>query len=367
MNTSSFGYTRAGAVVYLCTWQSLADDARLYGAWLRTYCPLHGSDHQRSLSINAESGWGQCFACGRRVFVRDFDPQLAQILSHRVLRGAPEQRSPALPNWGQRHPDPALPVHFPARIDQRRPAWQREEQHVLYQLLTCNALSLHRRAAEGARAYLSSRRIPLRLAQASGIGYLEPGASRHYGRLLRRWEDRLIFPLHTHGSPLVGFAGRLLWHWQDCVNEDEHKQLLEQRGLKRWTKTSPAGWFWELPQPCTPDPLVVVEGPFDRLAILADGVLSPQTVLSLVGTSLQARRLPVPAPPILLALDSDASGRVASMHLAQQLGATMRARVLSYRSTARDGAGKDWSERYRRAGPVALAGLYQQYEALRHG
>ena len=31
------------------------------GERVRAYCHIHGSDHQRSLSINKATGWGHCF------------------------------------------------------------------------------------------------------------------------------------------------------------------------------------------------------------------------------------------------------------------------------------------------------------------
>ncbi len=43
------------------------------GEHVRAYCHLHGSDHQRSLSIDRSSGWGHCFnaSCGATVLVAE--------------------------------------------------------------------------------------------------------------------------------------------------------------------------------------------------------------------------------------------------------------------------------------------------------
>lgn len=39
------------------------------GRFLRFYCPIHGSDNQRSLSLNPETGYFHCFVCGAWSYV----------------------------------------------------------------------------------------------------------------------------------------------------------------------------------------------------------------------------------------------------------------------------------------------------------
>src|SRR5215470_3341177 len=52
------------------------------GDYIRAYCHIHGSDHQRSLSINRRTGWGHCFnaTCEAVVLVAEWNPRLAQYL-----------------------------------------------------------------------------------------------------------------------------------------------------------------------------------------------------------------------------------------------------------------------------------------------
>src|SRR5258708_15921077 len=54
------------------------------GAHVRAYCHLHGSDHQRSLSIDKATGWGHCFntSCDATVLVAQGNPVLATPLLH---------------------------------------------------------------------------------------------------------------------------------------------------------------------------------------------------------------------------------------------------------------------------------------------
>ena len=49
------------------------------GEHMRAYCHLHGSDHQRSLSINKMTGWGHCFnaACQATVLIAEWNRPVA--------------------------------------------------------------------------------------------------------------------------------------------------------------------------------------------------------------------------------------------------------------------------------------------------
>ena len=75
------------------------------GEHVRAYCHLHGSDHQRSLSINKMTGWGHCFnaACEATVLVAEWNRPVAQHLLHEYYQGLtsaalPSYRPPHLPS-----------------------------------------------------------------------------------------------------------------------------------------------------------------------------------------------------------------------------------------------------------------------------
>ena len=59
------------------------------GEHVRAYCHLHGSDHQRSLSITKMTGWGHCFnaACQATVLVAEWNRPVAQRLLHQYYQG----------------------------------------------------------------------------------------------------------------------------------------------------------------------------------------------------------------------------------------------------------------------------------------
>src|SRR6266702_4335817 len=61
------------------------------GEYVRAYCHIHGSDHQRSLSINRRTGWGHCFnaACEATVLVAEWNLGATQRLVNSYYRGVP--------------------------------------------------------------------------------------------------------------------------------------------------------------------------------------------------------------------------------------------------------------------------------------
>src|SRR6266699_3217858 len=61
--------TRQGKVIHLLSPGDLVDVVES-GQRLRAYCPIHGGDHQRSLSIDSSTGWGYCHCCHATVLVK---------------------------------------------------------------------------------------------------------------------------------------------------------------------------------------------------------------------------------------------------------------------------------------------------------
>ena len=59
---------------------------------------------------------------------------------------------------------------------------------------------------------------------------------------------------------------------------------ISQVAPRRWIKTNPAGWFGFDAPACLDEQVVLVEGGFDRLVLLAAG-LPANAVIALVGTA----------------------------------------------------------------------------------
>src|SRR5438067_5451233 len=74
-------------------------DPLTVGDYVRAYCHIHGSDHQRSLSINKQTGWGHCFnaACEATVLVAEWNLAATQRLVSSYYRGIPAWSRSATP------------------------------------------------------------------------------------------------------------------------------------------------------------------------------------------------------------------------------------------------------------------------------
>jgi hypothetical protein len=355
--------TQRGKVIHLVSSSDLVDAVQS-GERLRTSCPIHGSDHQRSLSIDLGTGWGFCHSCHATVLVQPNAPVIASSQGNRC-----GQLSAYSSGFGDGASTAHLPMHSVRPYPLRRvrsatslPHWQQEEVAALIAVapIMREALASSRRAL----LYLTERALPPALALASGVGYFSCAAweqapvSTEHRSILKRWIGRIIFSL---GSPDgQGFIGRTLLRWEPGMDENAHKALLDQPGTpRRWIKTNPAGWFGFDAPACLAERVVLVEGGFDRLVLLAAG-FPANAVIALVGTAARTVLLSRFAPQVkrvVLALDADDGGEVAMERLAgefQQAGF-----AVTRCPPPHDQWGKDWSERWRRLGPQSMWPLYE--------
>lgn len=365
--------TREGRHLIILSCEELIDPSAS-GCYIRSYCPIHQGENQRSLSIHRESGWGRCFnaSCsafslpGERstVLILEWNRQAAKSLIART-----RTRSDFLLQDTQRTAQEVARAH-----PKPPPDWQQEELSTLYHLYSTGFL---RHAAQHplAQAYLAARHIPPEVARAAGVGYLPAARDlpfdlrrNDYYRLISRWCQRVIFPLGFlwHDQILrMGFIGRTISGWHSGMDENEHKSLIEEEDrvaqaqgrqpLHRWRKTNPAGWFGYEPahfDSC----VVVVEGAFDRLALLASG-WSPTGVVALAGTAAQPSWFPAHVRVVVLALDADTAGTLVTSRLSSRL--TQAGLQVVHCLPPQDTLGKDWSERWRKAGKVGILSLHQ--------
>ena len=332
------------------------------GDYVRAYCHIHGSDHQRSLSINKLTGWGHCFnaACEATVLVAEWNFVATKRLISWYYQGIPAwSRSAAQTPVRTSSPITQPVLLLPAKAP---PLWQQEERLALLSLdeQMREALMQSKRA----QAYLHEREIPLRVAQAAGVGYLPAALLRlpkvqEQRNLLHRWVERLLFPLQSPDGK--GYIGRSLWRWVPGMDENAHKALLDRpRTARRWIKTNPAGWFGYDPDQLSEN-IMLVEGTFDRLALLSAGV-RPGEVVALAGTAIRADWFPPHVSAVILALDADAGGEQAAERLIDRLGKSgIRADSCP---PPQDHWGKDWSERWRTMGPVSIVPLLEVRSSL---
>lgn len=366
--------TQKGKEIEILLQTELCDPQEV-GDHVRAYCHLHGSDHQRSLSVDKASGWGHCFnaVCNATVLVAEWNPELAKHLIHTHYQGlsstftsssATSSYAPPLTAHREQqakkpHPEPTN-LH-PPKVTQ---LWQHDEIETLQSLEPTMHSAFS--SCKLARSYMEERAIPLALAQAAGVWYLPADlsswpASARKNLFLRRWGERIIFPLASPQGK--GYIGRSLWGWRPGMDENTHKQLLEQEGApKRWIKTNPAGWFGYDPAQFGVS-IILVEGSFDRLTLLAAG-FRPADVVALVGTAAQASWFPSQVKSVILALDADDGGKGATARLADQL--SKAGFDVKLCSPPRDRWGKDWNERWQRIGAQSVWPLLDAYSQQLH-
>jgi hypothetical protein len=364
MTITSFLTTR-GKAIHLVSLGDLTNVVES-GERLRAYCPIHGSDHQRSLSIDPDTGWGFCHCCHATVLVKatgsrlvdgrgngyeqhDASGNIGTLSSHTYRRSS----SPMCPTLDRR-----------VRSATTLPHWQQDEVAALAAVAPLMREVLA--SSQRAQLYLNERGVPLTIVQASGVGYLsrsvweQAPVPAEQQVLLKRWIGRIIFPL---GSPDgQGFIGRTLLKWEPGIDENVHKALLDQPGApRRWIKTSPAGWFGFDLSGLLSEWVVLVEGGFDRFALLAAG-FPANVVVALVGTAARPAWLVRFAPQVrgvVLALDTDESGQAAMERLAGEFRQARFAVTLC--PPPQDRWGKDWNERWRRLGPQSMWPLYEAF------
>jgi hypothetical protein len=323
--------------------------------------------------------------------VAEWNPQAARMLFERARRANPASPStpPGMQVPNQRRTGPTIPrTSFPgasttgtpwtaSRLPHQNappaanpPQWQRDELRVLARLYYRGALRDALRDAR-AQAYLAARNIPLWVAHRTGMGYLPPyqelpQALRWDGALQTPswWCHRLIFPVGIawpDGTTRLGFCGRTLEGWQPGMSEEEHKRLLAGEGSpRRWRKTWPGGWFGYEPERLGAW-VILVEGPFDRCALLAAG-FAPHEVIALVGTAARIGWLPRRVETLVIALDADTGGEAAAEQIAALAQRDGRNAQISL--PPRDGNGKDWSERWEKRGLRGLLPLLEERRRL---
>ena len=355
--------TRRGNVIHRLTLDDLIDVVES-GEQLRSYCPIHGGDHQRSLSVARATGWGYCHSCHATVLVEIPDPMTSERRwNNHGRRGTSGDILSPPPCVDHRpasslRPDPLRQ----APTTPSTPHWQQDERAALSTLAPLMRASLG--TSKRAERYLEERSIPAALAHAAGVGYLSRSTwerapvPAEQQTLLKRWIGRLVFPLACPDGS--GFIGRTLLRWEPGMDENAHKALLDQPGApRRWIKTNPAGWFgFETPELLT-EWAILVEGGFDRLALLAAG-FPATSVLALVGTAARPAWLVRSAPQVncvVLALDADNGGKTAMERLAVEF--RQAGLMVALCPPPQDKWGKDWNERWRRLGPQALWPLYE--------
>jgi hypothetical protein len=242
----------------------------------RFRCPRHGGDRQKSLSVDVSTGrfccWnGECGIWGTLVEHQEHRPP-----------GDGWGRNPAA-GWGEARPGPPLIAAAP---------------------LTAAEYAVRRAVAawrafpgSAAAAYAQRRGVPAELARSLRLGYWR-------GAWQGEDSEWLTFPLRCPitGQP-VGIYGRNLW----SDDPDRKGRVLGPRGL-----------FGQARPGALPADVLLTEGPFEAIALLANPALPPARAV--IGASARAEWFDH-CRRVTLLFDDDPPGRAAANRLVDELNA----------------------------------------------
>lgn len=269
----------------------------------RFFCPIHGGDHQRSLSVDPTTGHYTCHACKAKGTLRD---HWTDGSSRPATR-----RAPSLEEIGRQVLAMRERTEI-ARAERLAGDLPPEASAFLAKLGTF-VEALRESGSLGA-AYLRRRGLDPSCAAALGVGYSAPNMwPGDRGRRV----GRVVYPLADPATGrVVSAVGRLCVDANPAWSEDlrERFKAVKQRKLRG----CPAG-VWPYTSVDTARarrrPLALVEGPADALALLQRGSL-PCEVLALVGTADVLTSAAIRGVAgVIVALDSDMAGAKASLSL----------------------------------------------------
>lgn len=258
------------------------------GKYLRYYCPIHGGDHQRSLSLDPDTGRFHCFACGAWGYLEEKRQEWIQERKKEGVWRPSEGRTGRRDRVGMDKCIGATekPVISPSG-GPGEPKERPELARVLQELQAALPGSL-------GEEYLRRRGIPLELAQACGVGYAAPGKWPHKknGRPVRQWKwGRLVFPHTNPAGEVVNLYGRAVGSNEKVPKEERHDHLPGPKGIFN-------------ARALNSDTVFICEGVFDALSLMAAGYHDAVAIFGVDGLRWEW----VKAKRVVFCLDQDEAG-----------------------------------------------------------
>lgn len=281
-------------------------------------CPFH-SEKTPSFSVNQERGFFHCFGCKESGDVISF------VMKYHSLPFLDAVRELAQ-RFGIAMEDRELSPAEKARAEIRKKLFAVNDiaTDLYHDFLVNN------QAAEPARRYLESRRIPLEVIKEFRLGYapeswdflakhlvtkdidqataIEAGlvVAKDGGRSYDRFRKRILCPIFSMAGEVAGFGGRILGEGQPKYLNTPETPVFDKGGIL-------FGLYQTKKALQESKRCVLVEGNFDLLSMVAAGV---GNVAAPLGTSLTVqhiRLLKKYVPEVVLLFDGDQAGMKAAM------------------------------------------------------
>ncbi len=293
-------------------------DLKRTGADYRGPCPFHGG-RNRNFAVIPRKAMYYCYKCNAAGDAFTYLMKRFGMDYPTAVREAARRAGIVIPESTRAGPDPREP---------------------LFSAVAAAHDWFVRRLAEGddgrgARDYLAGRAIALDQAAQNGLGWAPPGtaflaamqelgisepvlleaglvARRDDGRVVPRFRERLLFPIHDLRGRVVGFGGRLLRDGEPKYLNSPETPLFQKGRLLYNLHAARAAIRQQ-------ETVLLVEGYFDVLRLVLAGV---EHVVAGLGTALtpdQAALLRRTAPSAILLYDSDSAGLRATFRAADEL------------------------------------------------
>lgn len=285
-------------------------------------CPFHDDSHP-SMSVSPQKQIYKCFVCNNGGNVFSFVQDYLKISFIEAVLEVAKHTNIDVSNYVYEKKVPVV----------------KESSVVLYQMYEnaskIYAHYLHTKQGIQAKEYTKSRNLTDEIIEKFGIGYslktntlYDAFVKKEYpvmdmyrsGLIVEstkphdRYYNRLMFPLHDHNGRVVGFSGRLL------EDKDGESKYINSSESEIFTKGSILyNYHRVLPISKTTDFTYICEGFMDVVGMYKAGI---ENVVAIMGTALTKEHcfsLLKLNKKVVLCLDGDRAGKVATIKSAQVL------------------------------------------------
>src|SRR5688572_28968241 len=297
---------------------------RKMGVTYKGLCPFHG-ERTPSFNVNPDKGFFKCFGCGVGGDVIKFVELRDKVGFSEAVRTLAGRFGMAVPEAeGQKENEVAiadretlLKIHEIAaafyRAQWDSPAAKRAREDVEKRGLTAETIKAfgYGYAPASAKDALHAEllpKFPKELIIRSGLAM-----ARDDGRIVDRFRNRLMIPIHRESGPVIAFGGRAL-------EKDQVPKYLNSPETPLYTKGRVLyGLHASKTAIRQKNFAVLVEGYFDLAQLWQAGI---QNVVASSGTALtpaQGRLLRRATSKIILSFDPDAAGQGAAARSSEML------------------------------------------------
>ena len=214
----------------------------------RYFCPVHGSDRQRSFQLNNQTGHFKCFACGHWGYIDEINKNLPP--------STPKERQKDFRKRMEK-------LRYPFRKSASTSVTYTKRHHIDYfkKAQELQQHLKHQDASGIAVRYLKWRGISKNTALRYGLGYACWGKWPHHskdGKFARQWKrGRIVFPHSDKDGHTINLYGRAIGA-NDVPQKDRHDNLPGPKGAFN-------GIAFQR------DQVFITEGAFDALSLLSAG------------------------------------------------------------------------------------------------